>query len=109
MITEQELLEAIRQYESADNPNAQTCITLAAFYTVLDHLYPEEPEPDGYSNRERPDTYIDDYSSDSEFGLAIRGKTTGTVMKVMEELMQALSVIHPPLYENVIQKLRETE
>ena len=70
MITENDLLEAIAECQGDRNPNANTCIKLAAYYILLDHLKPkEEDEPVMYSY----DSGIGDYGSDTEFGRLIRG------------------------------------
>ena len=37
MITRRDLLEAIDKCQGQKNPNANTCIKLAAYYTILDH------------------------------------------------------------------------
>lgn len=103
MITEKELLEAIEQYENTDNPTAQTCITLAAFYTVLDKMYPVEPRiEDQYSGDPDP---APQYSSPSEFGQAVTGKDHVAVLAVMDELMDAVQVLSPTLYAGVIDRL----
>ena len=44
MITEKDLRAAIAECQGARNPNATTCIKLAAFYTILNNLYPEQKE-----------------------------------------------------------------
>ena len=44
MITEKDLRAAIAECQGARNPNASTCIKLAAFYTILNNLYPEQKE-----------------------------------------------------------------
>lgn len=44
MITERDILEAIEECQSTPNPNANTCIRLAAFYTILDHLHADSGE-----------------------------------------------------------------
>jgi hypothetical protein len=50
MITEKDLKEAIAECEGERNPNANTCIKLAAFYTILDNMYGEKTEiPNNYS------------------------------------------------------------
>ena len=41
MITENDLQEAIAECEGVRNPTANTCLKLAAFYTIKDKLYPE--------------------------------------------------------------------
>lgn len=97
MISERELLDAIEQYENADNPTAQTCITLAAFYTVKDKLYPDVGE--SYSNS--PSTY----ESDTEFWLASQKRDQDEVMGIIDELMETLKVLHPKLYEGVMRKI----
>ena len=97
MIKKDELLEAINKYEAADNPTAQTCITLAAFYTVLDRLYP--PIEEQYSRDYK-------YHSTTEFGTLIQEYGLDTVMAVMDELMTTLCVLNPPLYANVIDKIK---
>lgn len=100
MITEEELNRAIKIYEDADNPNAQTCITLAAFYSVKDHLYPD--------NGMSFDTIPTIYSSDSDFGRIVQKKETQGVLALMDELLDTLKVLHPPLYESVMIKLSDS-
>ena len=97
MITEKELDEAIRQYEDTDNPTSQTCIALAAFYAVKDHLYPAGISYDAPF-----------YSGDTEFGRVVQNRKVEDVMAIMEELMTALQVLHPNLYESVLTKLGDT-
>ena len=92
MISEQELVDAITQYENSDNPTAQTCIALASFYAVKDRLYPKRQE----------------YSSDTEFGYYVANCPPDKLMEVMEELMDTLKVLNPQLYEGVIQRLSDT-
>lgn len=96
MITEKELDEAIRQYENADDPTAQTCITLAAFYAVRDHLFPQDALYDDYI-----------YSSDSDFGQMVGKRDIEAVLSLMDELMETLRVLQPPLYESVMQRLSD--
>lgn len=100
MITEEELNRAIKIYEDADNPNAQTCITLAAFYSVKDHLYPD--------NGMSFDIVPTAYSSDTDFGRIVQKKETQGVLALMDELLETLKVLHPPLYESVMIKLSDS-
>ena len=39
MITEKDLQEAIAECQGERNPNANTCIKLAAFYTIRNELF----------------------------------------------------------------------
>ena len=46
MIKKDDLYEAIAECNGERNPNASTCIRLAAFYTILDHMEGREPVRD---------------------------------------------------------------
>lgn len=117
MIRLEDLNEAIAECNGERNPNANTCIKLAAFYTLKEHLLGEEDkhreEPDaantGYSFA-APDptegkelTII--YDGKSEFAEAIYGKKQEDVFPVLEEMMDTLRVIFPKLYNAVMRKL----
>ena len=101
MIKEQELLDAIAECQGERNPNANTCIKLAAYYTILENMRP----PESYSYSPGPSEEMI-YDSGSEFSDAIRGKDTYDVLKVVDELMEAVQVIVPKLYYATIKKLK---
>ena len=98
MITEADLQQAISECKAQRNPNANTCIKLAAFYILQEHMYGHEESM--YSYAPAP------YSSNTEFGEVIQGKTDAEVYAVIDELMSALSVLNPPLYEQTLRKLK---
>ena len=109
MIRENDVREAIAEMQGQKNPNAQTCIKLAAYYTILDHISesPTAPQndfsaPPVYSGA-NPEKI--DYDGDSAFAVALRKKTQAEVWPVMDELMTTLQVIHPRLYSGVMGKL----
>lgn len=109
MITEQDLQEAIAECNGQKNPGASTCIKLAAFYTIKDHLFPKEDTP-VYSFSAPPDLIQNEkieYSGESDFAQAIAGKSTADVLSVVDELMDTINVFMPQLYAGVIQKLNE--
>lgn len=104
MIKEQDLLEAIAECQGERSPNATTCRNLAAFYTILDHVRGAEPQVSSYQMSH--DVQMDmTYKSGSEFSNTIQGKQMEDVLSVMDELMEALQVLHPKLYENCLDKL----
>ena len=111
MITEQDLQEAIAECQGERNPNAQTCIKLAAFYTILDNIRKPEPQGFGASYTAAP-TVIDtgerfiDYQRDTELSKLIDGKDAVKVWAVMDELMQTVKMLMPPLYSGVVDKLK---
>jgi hypothetical protein len=102
MITEQDLREAIAECEGQRNPNASTCMKLAAFYTIRNEMF-----PDGGTGRDAPrHSFAAGPPEDggSAFLEAARGKD---VTAVMDELMSTLEVIQPRLYDGVMRKIRE--
>ena len=101
MITEQDLQEAIAECEGVRNPNANTCIKLAAFYTIRNELFRNQKSEPVVSH-----SFSSGYTSESEFGKAIEGIDTNEIMKLMDELMDAVKVMNPRLYEAVMRKIR---
>ena len=108
MITEQDLQAAIAECEGQRNPNANTCIKLAAFYTIRDHLFPKTEVTDHivdignmmYSRASEPE-----YDGKSEFAQAVKGWSVSEIMPVVDELMTALSVLNPRLYQSVMRRV----
>ncbi len=106
MITERDLQEAIAACEGERNPNANTCIKLAAFYTIREQMFPtkREQEPVFYSQAV-PQEYSTAYESDTEFGQAVRDMRMDDLMPIMDELMSAIQVLNPRLYDSVMRKI----
>lgn len=105
MITLQDLQEAIAECEGQRNPSSNTCIKLAAFYTIRDHMFPsgkaESVNPiikEVYSGSTEP-------KLNTEFIESVTGVDAEKFVNVMDELMDTLKVIHPRLYDSVISKL----
>ena len=104
MITEQALQEAIAECQGQRNPNRETCIMLAAFYTIQEHLFPKS-EP-AYSFAPAPEsTDKVTYSSGSEFSQALQGRDINEVMPILEEMMDAVKTLLPRLYHGIMDKL----
>lgn len=113
MIREDDLDEAIASCQGERNPTASTCIKLAAFYNLKEHLFPAPnnaqiapsvrfPEADRYSYASGEQTI--ETAIDSEFCDAIRGKTVSEVLPILNELMETLKVINPKLYNVALSK-----
>ena len=107
MITREDLTAAIAECQGKRNPDASTCIKLAAFYTIQREMFGEEknaePVP-AYSYASAPESLID-FDGESEFAKAVDGKEQKDVLPVLDELMQTLQIIHPRLYDAVMGKL----
>lgn len=95
LITRKDLLDAIEVCQGQKNPNANTCIKLAAYYTILDHT----PDTDGYSFANKP--------SDSEFMSVIKSKKMDEVLLVIDDLMEELQAVNPKLYYETMERFNE--
>ena len=103
MITNEDLKEAIAECEGTKNPNANTCMKLAAFYTILNQRQAQPPKvTENYVYSSGPE-----YSSESEFGQIVSAKGVDKCMPVIDELMETLYVLNPKLYNGVIRKLND--
>lgn len=108
MITERDLDEAIAECVGQRNPNAQTCIKLAAFYTLKEHLYPkkdDEPFIPSYSTATQGDVVM--YEGESEFSQAIQNKDSDQMWAIMDELMTTLAIVNPRLYDSAMRRIME--
>jgi len=111
MITEKDLQEAIAECQGQRNPNASTCIKLAAFYTIRRELFGEDKNAGppsgyaGYSFLPDPDPVINNPSR-SEFARAINGRNQEEIWPLLDEMMDTIHAIHPRLYRAVMERLR---
>lgn len=106
MITDKDLHEAIAECQGERKPNANTCLKLASYYTILDHTQKEEPERAVYSYAPPPDT-VDFAFSDTDFASAVNGKSAEDMWSLMDELMSTLQIINPRLYNGVMRKINK--
>ena len=117
MITEFDLQEAIAECQGKRNPDASTCIKLAAFYTIRRELFgkteqdvsespPMEYVSAAYDTGEPTENVIA-YQSGSEFSRLIYGRDPAEVWPVMDELMDTLQLIHRRLYDGVMRQLEK--
>ena len=114
MITEKDLQEAIAECQGQRNPNASTCIKLAAFLTIHRELFGEEKEVDrfppgpsySYAMQTESEPMIQN-DSDSAFAQAINGRPQAEIWPLMDEMMDTIHAIHPRLYNAVMDRLRE--
>lgn len=109
MITEQALQEAIAECQGQRNPNASTCLKLAAYYTIQDKMYGKKDQEiiPTYSYSAGTVEQVDtvSYRSDTEFSQSIKGMSINELMPVIDELMTVLKTINPRLYDGVMRKL----
>ena len=117
MITEKDLIEAIAECQGERNPNANTCIKSAAFYTIKNELFgkPEQPpviadNATSYSYAAQPAEPVEttiDYYSDTDFSRAIDGRPAAEIWPIMDDLMNTLQMLQPRIYDAVMRNLQK--
>lgn len=119
MITEPEIDAAIAECVGKRNPDANTVRTLAALYTIKEHLYPDEQFPkmkqlenaenvlSNYSYAPAPDQkpYAISLDSDTDFARVIEGRDPEEIMPLMDEAMSLLASVYPACYDAIMKKL----
>ena len=105
MITEMDLRQAIAECQGERNPNAQTCIKLAAYYTILNQMAPTQTDYPiiGYSADSAPEGIAID--SDTEFASRVNGRNPSEVWAIIDELVETIRIVNPRLYQSVMRKL----
>lgn len=119
MIHGQELEDAITEMQGQRDPNANTCIKLAAYYVIRDHMSQNmngaavqsaQPSP-SYSYAAPPEIAAEAEtvkpSKDTEFFRTIAGKAMPDVLAVMDDCMTALNNTYPRLYSATIRRLQQ--
>lgn len=111
MITEKDLQEAIAECQGQRSPNASTCIKLASFLTIQDHLFKKAQEKEqapAYSFASSPSVKVEEvisYESDTEFSQLINGREANEIWNIMDELMNVIQATNPKLYNGVMRKI----
>ena len=104
MITEKDLESAIAECQGRKNPDAKTCIMLAAFYTIKNEMF-GEGKKDEYSFASAPVRDTIQIDSESEFARAVNGRDQKDIMPVIDDLMLTIEIVQPRLYRAVMQRL----
>ena len=105
LILEQDLREAIAECQGKRNPDANTCIKFAAYFTILQNMYPEQKTEPAFYQAASGFNPVIEYDSGTEFSKAVNGRNPSEIMPVIDELMTTLQVLHPRLYDGVLNKL----
>lgn len=118
MITERDIDQAIMECRAERDPNAWTCIRMAAFLTIKQQLFGDSRQmPKDYatvpmlrgasfaSAPQAPAPQIISYDSGTEFASKIDGKTAGNIWPIMDELMTVMQTLEPQIYANVLREI----
>ncbi len=106
MITENDLRQAIAECQGERNPNANTCLKLASYLTIQDHLYGAPDSSFAAAPESLPCEGIT-YHSNTDFSRAVYGKNADDVLAVVDDLMDALQALCPRLYRNAMRHFEE--
>ena len=77
--------------------------------TIKDYLYPQESYQQ-YSYSAPPMEQVEKYietNCDSEFLNAVDGRKADKVWKLMDELVEAVKILHPRMYTTFIDKVQD--
>ena len=117
MITEREVLQAIDEC-MAEPVTGNKRAVLADLFIIHDHLFGEPtrshevPHPTPMQSYSAPQTleqveiYIET-NGDSEFLKAVDGRKAERVWKLMDELVEAVKILHPRMYTTFIDKVQD--
>lgn len=111
MIRKEDLDEAIAECQGQRSPTANTCLKLASYYTIREHMYPAQqeaavPQYSYDAPRVVPETVVG-YLGESDFAEVIAGMDASRAWSVIDELMDILQATHNRLYQGVLRKLKE--
>ena len=116
MITEKEVAQAIEECMREPVTGNKRAV-LADLIIIQDYLF-GEPTPAQESTQpmqmqsysappvEQVETYIET-TGDSEFLKAVDGKKAGKVWKLIDELVEAVKILHPRMYTTFIDKVQD--
>lgn len=99
MLSKREIEQAIGELETAAS-TYQNCEKLASLYVVYDHMYGK------VKSEFQAETEVVDHGM-SDFLQMIRGMKAEAAWMIMDELMSAVQVTNPRLYESVMRKIAE--
>lgn len=99
MLSKRDIERAINECESSIS-SYDDCKKLATFYAIYDHLYSED------AVNQSEEIFVGDYG-DSDFLKAISGKSAERMWRIVDELVEAIIVTNPRLYDGVMRKVAE--
>lgn len=116
MITEKEIAQAIEECMREPVTGNKRAV-LADLIIIQDYLFgepmqaQEAPQPmpmQSYSAppMEQVETYIET-TGDSEFLKAVEGRKSDKVWKLVDELVEAVKILHPRMYTTFIDKVQD--
>ena len=111
MIKRDELDAAIAECIGEREPNANTCIKLAAYYIIKNEMYPDDvADTPAYSfatEQNLPRVEAVHIDSDSEFAQAVEGLPLQDVWGIVDELVATVKILQPRVYAAMMRRIDE--
>ena len=117
MITKDDLEAAIAECLGVRNPSANTCIKLAAFYTIRNAMfddnksiesgYAEQPYLSMTSAEQDTSRQVVEYISETDFAKAINGMDSEKAWAIIDELVATIYITNRQLYNALMRKIEE--
>ena len=117
MITKDDLEAAIAECLGVRNPSANTCIKLAAFYTIrnamfddnkpIDNSYAEQPYLSMTSAEQDTPRQVVEYISETDFAKAMNGMDSEKAWAIIDELVATIYITNRQLYNALMRKIEE--
>lgn len=105
MITMHDLEEAIAECQGQPNPNANTCIKLAAYYIIKNEMTGKDMPSFSFSPSQTISNDNINIQGDSDFLKKINNKPVNDTLLIFDEIMSTLHIVNPKLYEAAMRKL----
>ena len=106
MITEKDLISSIDECLTEPITGSKRSV-LADLIIIHNYLFGEPIEDRGYSYENRVEKSIIETDSDTEFLQLVNGKDIDSVLDIMQELMEAVKILQPRMYDSVLTKIQE--
>ncbi len=106
MITEKELNEGILQC-TAGEPTPQKMIRLAAYYSIRDRLFGGETRSDIPQDYSTENKKIEKHYTCENYLISAYQKNAEKAAAIMDEVMQAVKMLQPKMYESTMKKLND--
>lgn len=107
MITEKDLISSIDECLTEPITGSKRSV-LADLIIIHNYLFGEPIEDNrGYSYENRVEKSIIQTNSDTEFLQLVNGKDINSVLDVMQELMDAVKILQPRMYDSVLTKIQD--
>lgn len=104
MITEKDLLQAIRECEK-EPITASKVSKLADLYIIQDHLFGYD---NGYSYAPQKSVEnVIEINGNTDFLNLVNGKNSEKVWAIVDEVIEVVKTLHPKMHQSILDQIRD--